>query len=171
MIVYLFTLTANIATMLLMDQNAPVIRSIDDRKPAYVHEIMQGFSTPVTIAIFVLAVALGTGVGYTIAGAGAGGSSLSPAKMMGQKNPEKTAGVKDEKKFPDKAEGMLKKGGIEGEGNFHIERPGGESQNVYITSSNVDLSEYVGKKVRVHGQTFEAEKAGWLMDVGYIEIL
>lgn len=155
-----------------MEQNAPVIRSIDDSKPAQAHEIMKGFSTPVTIVIFILAIALGTGVGYTIAGPSAGGgSALSPAKMIGLNAPEKTAGTKDEKKFPDKAEGTLKAGGIEGEGNFHIERKGGESQNVYLTSSIVDLSEYIGKKVRVYGQTFEAEKAGWLMDVGYIEIL
>jgi hypothetical protein len=29
----------------------------------------------------------------------------------------------------------------------------------------------VGKKVRVYGQTFAGQKAGWLMDVGYIEVL
>jgi hypothetical protein len=154
-----------------MEQSAPVIRSIDSDQPAPVHEVMHGFSTPVTIVIFVLAILLGTGVGYAIAGPGAGGGSLSPGKMIGLKNPSKSAGVKDDKKFPDKAEGKLKDGGIEGEGNFHLERPGGDSQNVYLTSSIVDLSEYIGKKVRVHGQTFSGKKAGWLMDVGYVEIL
>ncbi|MBI1862760.1 hypothetical protein HYS00_01430 [Candidatus Microgenomates bacterium] len=154
-----------------MEQNAPVIRSFDTNKPAPIHETMQGFSTPVTIVIFILAVILGTGLGYTIAGPSSGGTALSPSKMMGIKSPGKSAGVKDDKKFPDKAEGTLKEGGIDGEGNFHLERPGGDSQNVYLTSSIVDLSEYVGKKVRVHGQTFEGKKAGWLMDVGYVEIL
>lgn len=154
-----------------MDQTTPTIHSIDSTKPASVHVENYGFSTPITIIIFIVAIVLGTAVGYVIAGGSPTGGTMSPTKMIGLKNPAKTAGENDPKKFPDKAEGTLKEGGIEGEGNFHIERPGGESQNVYVTSSNVDLSEYIGKKVRVHGQTFEGEKAGWLMDVGYIEIL
>jgi len=84
---------------------------------------------------------------------------------------EKMAGIADKKTFPDQAEGTLKEGGIDGEGSFHLERPGGESQNVYLTSTAVDLSKFVGKKVRVWGQTFQGEKAGWLMDVGLVEIL
>jgi len=84
---------------------------------------------------------------------------------------EKSAGILDKKIFKDKAEGVLKEGGIDGEGNFHLERPGGPSQNVYLTSSTVDLSLYLGKKVRVFGQTFAGQKAGWLMDVGYVEVL
>lgn len=84
---------------------------------------------------------------------------------------EKTVGIADKKTFKDQAEGILKEGGIDGEGNFHLERPGGESQNVYLTSTTVDLSQYIGKKVRVWGETFSAEKAGWLMDVGLVEIL
>jgi len=84
---------------------------------------------------------------------------------------EKTAGIADKKTFKDKAEGILKEGGVDGEGNFHLTRPGGESQNVYLTSSTVDLSQYTGKKIRVWGETFQAEKAGWLMDVGLVEVL
>lgn len=84
---------------------------------------------------------------------------------------EKTAGIADKKTFRDKAEGILKEGGLDGEGNFHLQRPGGESQNVYLTSTTVDLSQYQGKKIRVWGETFQAEKAGWLMDVGLVELL
>ena len=84
---------------------------------------------------------------------------------------KKTFGIADKKTFKDKAEGILKEGGIDGEGNFHLERPGGPSQNVYLTSSTVDLSQFIGKKVRVWGQTFKGEKAGWLMDVGLVEII
>lgn len=83
----------------------------------------------------------------------------------------KTAGIVDKSTFKDSAEGTLKEGGIDGEGNFHLVRPGGESQNVYLTSTTVDLSLYVGKKVKVWGQTFTGEKAGWLMDVGLVEVL
>jgi hypothetical protein len=86
------------------------------------------------------------------------------------KNTAQSAGIVDKKTFKDNVEGILREGGIDGEGNFHIERPGGESQNAYLTSSTVDLSGYVGKKVKVWGQTFSGQKAGWLMDVGLVEI-
>lgn len=82
-----------------------------------------------------------------------------------------TIGIADKKTFKDQAEGYLKEGGIDGEGSFHLERPGGTSQNVYLTSTTVDLLQYTGKKVRVWGQTFTSQKAGWLMDVGLVEIL
>lgn len=93
----------------------------------------------------------------------AGSVSNTPAK--------KVVGVSDTKLFKDQAEGILREGGVNGEGSFHLERPGGESQNVYLTSSTVDLSQFIGKKVRVHGETFAAQKAGWLMDVGLVEVL
>ncbi len=90
-------------------------------------------------------------------------TSSSPAKQV--------VGSADKKTFKDKAEGILKEGGIDGEGNFHLERPGGVSQNVYMTSSTVDLSQFVGQKVRVWGVTFQGQTAGWLMDVGTVETL
>ncbi len=87
------------------------------------------------------------------------------------KTTAQSAGIIDKKTFKDSAEGVLREGGIDGEGNFHLERPGGISQNAYITSSTVDLSGYIGKKVKVWGQTFSGQKAGWLMDVGSVEII
>lgn len=80
-------------------------------------------------------------------------------------------GNPDEETFRDKAEGVLVKGGIDGEGSHHLARPGGESQDVYLTSSVVDLDKFVDHKVKVWGETFEAQKAGWLMDVGRVEVL
>ena len=65
----------------------------------------------------------------------------------------------------------MKEGGADGEGAFHLERTGGVSQNVYLTSAIVDLSKYVNKKIKVWGQTQKAQTAGWLMDVGRIEVL
>lgn len=99
--------------------------------------------------------------------------TITTDNLVGSKSAkvEKTAGIADKKTFKDKAEGILKEGGLDGEGNFHLERPGGESQNVYLTSTTVDLSQYTGKKIRVWGETFQAEKAGWLMDVGLVEVL
>lgn len=99
------------------------------------------------------------------------GEKQATTKTKTTKKAEKTAGVKDEKQFKDVAKGVLKEGGINGEGEFHLERPGGESQNVYLTSTTVDLSEYEETKVKVWGQTFNAEAAGWFMEVGYLEVV
>lgn len=83
---------------------------------------------------------------------------------------DKVVGSLDTKTFKDDATGVLEKGGIDGEGTHHLVRKGGPSQNAYLTSSYVDLNQFVGKKVKVWGETFKAEKAGWLMDVGRVEI-
>ena len=80
-------------------------------------------------------------------------------------------GSPDEETFRDSAEGELKKGGIDGEGSHHLVRPGGESQNVYLTSSILDLDQYTDHKIKVWGETFAAQKAGWLMDVGRLEVV
>jgi hypothetical protein len=82
-----------------------------------------------------------------------------------------TVGISDERTFRDSAEGKLVKGGIEGEGSHHLERPGGESQYVYLTSSIVDLDKFVDHQIKVWGETFTAQKAGWLMDVGKVKVL
>lgn len=97
-------------------------------------------------------------------------SQISGKKQTGGKV-IKTAGIANKKTFKDGAEGILREGGIDGEGNFHLERKGGESQTAYLTSTTVDLSSFVGKKVRVWGETFKGQKAAWLMDVGLVELL
>lgn len=125
------------------------------------------------IVIFTLILGIGTGfIAYKTAGSN-GQNPLSVDKSDGSGEIKKgaTFGVDDVKNFPDTAEGVVKEGGVEGEGEYHLERPGGESQNVYMTSSAVDLGQLVGKKVKVWGQTQTAQTAGWLMDVGKVEIL
>ena len=77
----------------------------------------------------------------------------------------------DGKTFKDSAEGELVAGGVDGEGTHQLKRPGGESQTVALTSSVLDLSKFEGKKVKVWGETFAAQTAGWLMDVGKVEVL
>lgn len=76
-----------------------------------------------------------------------------------------------EETFKDNAIGVLKEGGIDGEGTHHLEREGGPSQNVYLTSSAVDLSQLIGRKVQVWGETFATQKAGWFMDVVKVKVL
>ncbi len=81
-------------------------------------------------------------------------------------------GVKDASTFKDTATGDLKEndGKITDEGT-HVLVRGAVSQNVYLTSSVVDLSKYVGKKVQIWGETFQGRTAGWLMDVGRIKVV
>ncbi len=129
-------------------------------------------SLPFTIIIVVLALVFGTATGYGIAKAQApkGGSMAKNDNKVETVNTEKAAGVIDKSTYKDQVEGVLRDGGIDGEGSHHLDRAGGKSQTVYLTSSTVDLSEYIGKKVKIWGETHTSEKAGWLMDVGYVEV-
>jgi hypothetical protein len=82
-------------------------------------------------------------------------------------------GIKDTRVFRDSAEGKVKvnDGSVTTEGSHKLIRPGGESQTAYLTSSVVDLNLFVDKCVQVWGETFQAEKAGWLMDIGRVKLL
>lgn len=80
-------------------------------------------------------------------------------------------GSEDKDTFGDQAQGYLQLGGLNGEGSHSLLRPGGESQTVYLTSSVTDLDQFVGMEVSVWGETFRGQKAGWLMDVGRVEVV
>ncbi|MEK7092388.1 MAG: hypothetical protein AAB907_02075 [Patescibacteria group bacterium] len=132
------------------------------------------FSKHLIIALVVVAL-LGVGTGYLLSktsGVGLGSSATGGVvDSSGSSSTGVIEGSDDLKTFKDIAQGKLEEGGIEGEGQFHLTRPGGISQNVYMTSSVVDLSKYVGKKIKVWGQTQKAQTAAWLMDVGRVEVL
>ncbi len=119
----------------------------------------------ILIAIVVAIILLGLGTGWL-----ASGRKQSFISQPGSGGSAKEAGLSDTSSFKDTAEGTLVEGGIGGEGTHHLERIGGPSQNVYLTSSAVDLQSFVGKKVKVWGQTLSGKKAGWLMDVGKIQV-
>jgi len=141
------------------------------QKPSLIHQIepiQPGLSLPIFATVILVVLLAGVGAGYGLVRLK---SSKGASLLPGSNNAANAGPTVNKKIFKDKAEGILKEGGIDGEGNFHLERPGGLSQNVYLTSSTVDLSQYIGKKVRVQGETFSAKKAGWLMDVGMVEIL
>lgn len=124
------------------------------------------------IALFIAVVLLGTFTGLGLSKTGVvPAQKKDPAIPTYSISKGKIIGTDDIKDFPDTAEGTVRKGGIEGEGSYHLERPGGESQNVYMTSSIVDMEQLIGKKVKVWGATQTAQKAGWLMDVGRVEVL
>lgn len=151
-------------------QNQNIIHSIDSPKNA------SGGAGAFSIFIIIIAILAGVGTGFGIS-AFTKNTSIPGMKQTtttgstSKETVKESAGIKDEKTFTDKAEGILREGGIEGEGAFHLERPGGPSQYAYLTSTTVDLSPYIGKRVRVLGKTYEGKKAGWLMDVGYVEVL
>lgn len=142
--------------------NNGVIHNLDEQTSS------EGFKMSSVIGIIIVTILLGAATGFGVHKIKSSSNSTGTSKT--DTTGAKQVGVADKKTFKDNAEGLLKEGGIEGEGSFHLERPGGESQNVYLTSTTVDLSQFVGKKVKVWGQTFSGEKAGWLMDVGLVEV-
>lgn len=127
-------------------------------------------SSGVSVLVLAVAIFIGVGVGYVLA-------SNNPQVRIGTVQdmvsiPKGTiVGSSDTNTFKDSTQGVVQAGGIGGEGQYHLVRPGGEGQNVYLTSSIVDLSKFIKKKVKVNGQTQAAKKAGWLMDVGRVEVL
>lgn len=121
--------------------------------------------------IFLIIVILGVGTGFMLSG-GKSSGTITSAGLVNKSQIQKgqSYGVNDPKSYPDSTEGTLQNGGINGEGQYHLVRPGGDSQNVYMTSSTVDLSLFINRKVKVWGATQKAESAGWLMDVGKVEV-
>ncbi|MDO8461121.1 MAG: hypothetical protein Q7S38_01620 [bacterium] len=124
------------------------------------------------ILVLLIVVLLGVSSGYLISrkggvNLGSGGENISGSSI----SKGTVAGSNDLKTFKDAAEGVLKKGGVNGEGQYHLVRPGGDSQKVYLISSIVDLSKFLDRKIKVWGETQTAQTAGWLMDVGRVEVL
>ena len=116
----------------------------------------------------ILVVIAGVGTGWLLSGRSLGGAAPS---VPGAETGPKEAGLADEATFKDTAEGVLEEGGVDGEWTHHLVRTGGDSQNVYLTSTVIDLQSFAGKKVQVWGQTITAREAGWLMDVGKIKVV
>ena len=122
--------------------------------------------------VFIVMIVLGVGSGFLIAqGTSTATTSSNEISSGDEINKGDVIGIDDAETFTDEAEGKLVEGGIEGEGQYHLERPGGETQYVYLTSSVVDLSLLEGRQIKVWGQTQKAQHAPWLMDVGRVEVL
>lgn len=139
----------------------PVVRKLETKTPVKKNLILA--------LISLVVVAAGIGAGYLLSGVGKGTPEMGTTGEIKVSKDE--AGVADESKYPDTAEGILEEGGIGGEGTYHIVRGVGPSQYAYLTSSVVDMGPFVGKKVKVWGQTVSGKKAGWLMDVGKIKVI
>jgi len=139
-------------------------------KPVFKKKINKNLFLIGGIVLLVLA---GIGTGWLLSGAKKTSSSPSGSSVAapGAKVGVEEAGLADESTFRDSAEGMLVEGGVDGEGTHHLEREGGISQNVYLTSTVIDLQSFVGKNVKVWGETIAGKEAGWLMDVGKIKVV
>lgn len=122
------------------------------------------------IGVYITLVLLGLGTGFLMT------RKTMTSNVQQNESPkmvktDKVEGMSDTKNFKDSAEGVMEKGGINGEGTHKLVRDGGPSQTAHLVSSVIDLDSYIGKKVKVWGETFAAKKASWLMDVGKVEIL
>lgn len=151
-----------------MDEPVTNLESLDEKNMA------DGGSDKniILVVLIVLAVGLGAFTGYYFSGKKFGGSKAASGGIISQDKITKGVefGVEDTGKA-DSAVGVVEKGGIDGEGTHKLLREGGPSQNVYLTSSVLDLDQFPGKKIQVWGETMKAQKAGWLMDVIKIKIL
>jgi len=145
---------------------------VQDPKISQNPEKMNSVFTKNLFIFLVMAVVLGGMTGFISSNRKGSGNTLTTGTIDSSKVSKGTVvGSDNTKIFKDTASGSLKEGGIEGEGQFHLVRPGGVSQNVYLTSSSVDLSKFVGRKIKVWGETQKAQYAGWLMDVGRVEVV
>lgn len=132
--------------------------------------LFSGLQTSILL-VSILVVLAGVGTGFLLFNVGGGIVSDTISVAPGAKVTDETIGLEDERTFKDESTGKLEEGGIDGEGTHHLMRDGGPSQNVYLTSSVIDLDEFVGKKVQVWGETHKGQRAGWLMDVGRIKVI
>lgn len=157
----------------ILDKSSPsLVQSLDTQKAPNPKNAMK--SAIIIVSIIAAGIASGWGVSLITQGnSGIGSSQLKTSAQVAESGVRvgDIVGVQDEKTFEGKTEGVLVEGGADGEGSHHLLRPGGSSQNVYLTSSTVDLNLFVGHKIEVMGETFAAQRAGWLMDVGRVKVL
>lgn len=136
-------------------------------------------SLMLAIGISLIAIAAGIGTGYGSHKLYAGTETSRVGNISGDLQQIATGtvtegdvfGSQDTATFKDPVKGYLEIGGLDGEGSHKLIRPGGDSQTVYMTSSVTDLDKFDGMEVEVWGETFSGQKAGWLMDVGRVQVV
>ena len=147
-------------------QQKPMLKSFSNKPKRNVNPL----ATLLVIGLVVILAGVGTG--YAIAQSGGTGSPSSEATPSDTNLEANEAGISDESQFEEDApEGILVEGGLNGEGTHHIDRNAGPDKMVYLTSAVINLDNFVGKKVKVWGNTIAAQDAPWLMDVGKIKSL
>ena len=162
-----------------MDQITKI--DLDGAKPAAPLVTMEGAKPMpkknLLIALVAVAVLAGSASGFFLAkqrlllASGITSNMTQNPKDANAIKPGSVFGSADEKTFRDSTEGIIQPGGIAGEGSHHLTRGEDKSQWVYLTSSVIDLDNFVGTKVTIWGETVGAKKAGWLMDVGRLKVI
>lgn len=140
----------------------------ENQQPAMLHDLDGSIPEEKTmkkaiVVVYAILIILGGMTGYVLA-------SPTSTEVSTGADSGKTAGVEDTSTFKDTAVGIVEKGGMEGEGTHKLLREGGPSQTAYLVSSLVDMDEFVGKKVKIWGETMAAKNVAWLMDVGRVEV-
>jgi hypothetical protein len=154
----------------------PVLRPLDMSQKG-TKSMSKKSPLPIIAAVIAIAAGVATGWGGAQLQGKTSSSSGIPADgklqqvATGEVKAGDVFGVPDEQTFKDSAEGYLEIGGLDGEGSHKLIRVGGISQTVYLTSSITDLDKFDGMNVKVWGETFKGQKAGWLMDVGRIQVV
>lgn len=126
---------------------------------------------PVLATVIVLFLGIGTGYVFARSSVETTPSSQAGVQTTNSVASSTEAGINDTTAFPDSAQGTLVEGGISGEGTHHLDRGMGPAKDVYLTSTVINLQNFVGKKIEVQGQTISGKKAGWLMDVGKVKVI
>jgi hypothetical protein len=140
-----------------------------DDKPI-VKPVMTSKKFPIMIGAAIVIVLVGLGIGWIVSSKKVSNTANLP-KDSAVTVSQNEAGVKDLTNYKDTATGTLQKGGLQGEGTYHLVREGGATHTVYLNSTVVDMSPFVGKKVQVWGQTQASHFTPWLMDVGKIQVV
>lgn len=147
------------------DRQTTPLRSVPTKNP------LSSMGKVIPIVVILVIVLAGTGTGFFLSQKG---KTTSTASVASDKGDEVSSQVKESfaQTFKDQAEGTIEKNDKlvkYAQGTHRLVRAGGESQTAYLTSSVLDLDKYVGKKVKVFGETFGSTQVGWLMDVGKVE--
>ena len=139
-----------------------------------------------------LVVVLGVTTGWFLAGTKDTGKNVDNNAQVNSKGEVEEAGIGDEKSYGSTVEGVLKKGGIKGEGTHfivkrlcNIWRGKLINNNLIFTLTRTAVlvflfinlfqnffcqQSFVDKKVTVWGETISAKYAGWMIDVGKIKV-
>ena len=159
-----------------MDQNLPTNTDIknpkDQKQPSLVRITSQKGKLTKVIPVFIIALIIAAGVFSGLVLASRNKSTTSDKGALEEEKLSSQVKESLAQTFRDEAEGVIQKNDTldkYAQGTHKLIRPGGESQTAYLTSSVLDLDEFVGKQVKVFGETFGSSQVGWLMDVGKVE--
>ncbi|KKR47786.1 MAG: hypothetical protein UT84_C0056G0005 [Candidatus Curtissbacteria bacterium GW2011_GWA1_40_16] len=159
-----------------MDQNLPTNTDIknpkDQKQPSLIRITSQKGKLTKVIPVFIIALIIAAGVFSGLVLASRNKSTTSDKGALEEEKLSSQVKESLAQTFRDEAEGVIQKNDTldkYAQGTHKLIRPGGESQTAYLTSSVLDLDEFVGKKVKVFGETFGSSQVGWLMDVGKVE--